>query len=131
MVGAGTIRPNPERNEGKGSLEHLAKAKASKKRWSHLVDKKGEWVSLDDVWINYFDRYGELVPGYGGTEEQIGPELGFGHAVGEGCDEQVLLIKVAWGEEHRQGLPPAQRGRRGGAGVHEAVRGDPRGLGRR
>ncbi len=97
MVGAGTIRANPERNEGKGSLEHLAKAKASRKRWSHLVDKKGQWVSLDDVWINYFDRYGELVPGYGGTEEQIGPELGFGHAVGEGCDEQVLLIKVAWG----------------------------------
>ena len=97
MVGAGTVTANLERHGGKGSLETLVQAKESKKRWSHLVDRKGAWIEREDVWINYFDRYGELAPGFGGREDQIGPELGFGHAVGEGCDEQVLLIKVAWG----------------------------------
>ncbi len=97
MVGAGVVPSNPDRNGGKGSLEYLVTAKESKKRWSHLVDRKGGWAPREDVWINYFDRHGELTPGYGGNEDQIGPELGFGHAVGEGCDEQVLLVKVAWG----------------------------------
>ena len=40
---------------------------------------------------------GPLAPGFGSRDDAIGPELGFGHVVGEHLDEQVLLIKVAWG----------------------------------
>ena len=35
--------------------------------------------------------------GFGSSESTIGPELGFGHVVGDRWDEPVLLLKVAWG----------------------------------
>lgn len=96
MEGAGAVRANPDRNGGKGSLEHLVKDPATAKRWAHLVDE-GEWAVRDDVWIHYFERRGGLTAGYGAREDRIGPELGFGHVVGDALEEQVLLIKVAWG----------------------------------
>ena len=97
MVGAGEVKANPDRNGGQGSLEHLVKSTAKSKRYSHLIDGDGDWVLREDVWISYFDRGGQLSVGYGGDEGKIGPELGFGHVVGEAFDEPVLLIKVAWG----------------------------------
>jgi len=74
-----------------------------KKEFQSLVNKDGEWVVRDDVWIHYDLypwrglRHGPLKPGYGSSDGQIGPELGFGHVMGEALDEQVLLIKAAWG----------------------------------
>ncbi|MCY2991229.1 MAG: sialate O-acetylesterase, partial [Planctomycetota bacterium] len=38
-----------------------------------------------------------LTVGYGAREDRIGPELGFGIVMGDCLDNQVLLIKVAWG----------------------------------
>lgn len=97
MEGAGAVRANPDRNGGKGSLEHLVKDPATAKRWAHLVDDGGAWAVREDVWIHYFGRRGGLTAGYGAREDRIGPELGFGHVVGDALEEQVLLIKVAWG----------------------------------
>lgn len=97
MEGAGAVKANPQRNMGKGSLEYLVKAPATADRFKHLVDKKGEWVVRDDVWIWYFDRKGGLTVGYGASDDRIGPELQFGHVVGDRYENQVLLIKVAWG----------------------------------
>ena len=97
MEGAGLIRRNPERNDGKGSLEYLVKDSATADRFEHLVDEKGEWVVRDDVWIWYFDRKGGLTVGYGARKDCIGPELQFGHVVGDQYEDQVLLIKIAWG----------------------------------
>ena len=97
MEGAGAIKADPRRNEGKGSLEYLVKDPATADRFKHLVDKKGDWVVRDDVWIWYFDRKGGLTAGYGAREDRIGPELQFGHVVGDHYEEQVLLIKIAWG----------------------------------
>ncbi|MHC4908731.1 MAG: family 16 glycoside hydrolase, partial [Planctomycetota bacterium] len=85
------------RNGGRGSLEHLVRDPATADRYAHLVDGDGAWVVRDDVWISYFDRRGGLAPGYGSRDDRIGPELGFGHVVGDHFDEQVLLIKIAWG----------------------------------
>lgn len=74
-----------------------------KKEFQSLVNDKGDWVERKDVWIHYDLhpwgdlRHGPLKPGYGGSSGQIGPELGFGHVMGDATDEQVLLIKVAWG----------------------------------
>ncbi|MDB4539913.1 T9SS type A sorting domain-containing protein, partial [Saprospiraceae bacterium] len=39
----------------------------------------------------------KLKVGYGGFEGQIGPELGFGHLLGEHFQDQVLIIKTCWG----------------------------------
>ena len=100
MVGAGEVEAREDRNGGQGSLEHLVSDEKTKKHFEHLVDRKGDWVSRDDVWISFTgarDVHGELTVGYGARETAIGPELGFGHVVGEHLDEQVLLIKVAWG----------------------------------
>jgi len=97
MEGHGFIKADPKRNDGKGSLEYVSKDPATADRFKHLLDKKGNWVVRDDVWIHYLDRKGKLTAGYGVREDRIGPELGFGHVVGEAFEEPVLLIKLAWG----------------------------------
>ena len=97
MVGAGEVVARPERNEGRGSLEHLVRAPETRERYAHLVDEEGGWVERDDVWISFFEREGRLSVGYGAREDAIGPELGFGHVVGTRLKNQVLIIKVAWG----------------------------------
>lgn len=91
--------------EGKGNPAHLDTYKAD-----HLIKptyaglKDGEnWKVRNDVWITYPSKargakHGPLTVGYGTKEpESIGPEFGFGHAVGDAIDDQVLLIKIAWG----------------------------------
>jgi len=97
MVGHGIVGADPERNGGKGSLEFIAKDEATRERYGHLLDDDGEWTERDDVWITFRDRSGPLSVGYGANEDKIGPELGFGHVLGEHLDEPVLLLKVAWG----------------------------------
>jgi alpha-galactosidase len=97
MEGAGAIRGNLQRNDGKGGLEYLVKDPATADRYKHLVDDKGDWLVRDDVWIWYFDRKGGLTVGYGARNDRIGPELQFGHVVGDEYEDQVLLIKIAWG----------------------------------
>lgn len=97
MVGSGIVAADPNRNEGKGTLEHLVKQEATAAKYAHLVDKKGVWKPREDVWITFFDRVGMLSVGYGAREDTIGPELGFGCVVGDHFEEPVLLIKVAWG----------------------------------
>ena len=51
----------------------------------------------EDVWIWYLDRQGGLTVGYGARDDRIGPELQFGHVVGDRYEDQVLQINIAWG----------------------------------
>ena len=97
MEGQGKIASEPKSNGGKGSLEYLVKNPATAARFKHLVDKDGKWIVRDDVWIWYLGRKGKLTVGYGARDDRIGPELGFGLVMGDCLDNQVLLIKVAWG----------------------------------
>ena len=112
MQGHGKVAADPSRNEGQGSLEYLVTKSEHAKRAAHLVDEDGAWVARDDVWIWYMGRKGKLTPGYGAREGLIGPELGFGHAVGMALKEQVLIIKVAWGGKsiHKDFRPPSSGG---------------------
>ena len=95
MVGAGIVPADPNRNEGKGTLEWCVKNHP--KLFGRLVDDDGNWIVRDDCFVSYFDKRGGLTVGFGGRENQIGPELGFGMVMAENYDEPVLLIKVAWG----------------------------------
>ena len=52
-------------------------------------------AGLVQIW--YLGRKGNLSPEFGFRKGFIGPELGFGHIVGNAFDEPVLLIKLAWG----------------------------------
>ena len=97
MQGQGFVKADPKRNGGKGSLEFLVKDAASAARFKHLVDKDSKWIVRDDVWVWYLGKKGPLTVGFAGKDDMIGPELSFGHVVGNAYEEQILLIKLAWG----------------------------------
>jgi hypothetical protein len=62
-------------------------------------------------------KKGPLTIGFAGYPGQhhIGPEFQFGHIVGEHFDNQVLLIKTAWGGKslHKDFRPPSAGGETG------------------
>jgi len=97
MVGHGFIAADAKRNNGLGSLEHVAKNPASDAKFKGLLARDGSWKVRDDVWIHYLDRKGPLTVGFGAGPDCIGPELGFGNVVGDATREPVLLVKLAWG----------------------------------
>jgi len=97
MEGHGIVPLDPKRNQGKGSLEYVVKDPATKERHKHLIDENDQWVVRDDVKIWYLGRTGGLTVGYGARADRIGPELQFGHVLGDHYDNPVLLIKLAWG----------------------------------
>lgn len=97
MQGHGFVSADVKRNGGQGSLESLAKDKATAEKYKHLLGKDGQWAVRDDVWIHYLDRKGKLTVGFGAGKDMIGPELGFGVVVGNAFEEPVLLVKLAWG----------------------------------
>jgi hypothetical protein len=83
--------------QGKGSIEHLGQlVTENSTEYAHLR-RNGQWIKRHDVWIKYWDKKGELTVGYGSPDDRIGPELGFGYIMGEALDNQILIIKVAWG----------------------------------
>ena len=111
MVGDGHIDPA----EKKGTLAYMVRNSDKKDKFKHLVDKDGRWLVRDDVWyfqrqvlkkgrgesqkVETIDITGGLRPGLQGRADKlkIGPELQFGHVMGDHFDNQVLLIKTAWG----------------------------------
>jgi len=94
MEGHGVIEGGPGQ---KGTLETLSQDPASAARYKHLLDKDGEWIVRDDVWLSYYDTKCPLTIGRSAARNAIGPELGFGWAVGDYLDQQVLLIKFGPG----------------------------------
>jgi len=84
---------------GLGGLRRLATAPDMSEQYGHLLGKDGEWVERDDVWVittTSGRKSGRLTVGFG-KGQWFGPELQFGHRVGDAIDEPVLLIKTAWG----------------------------------
>jgi hypothetical protein len=115
MEGVGKIDGDPKRNAGKGSLSNMADNSASRDRYRHLRDNHGNWTQRDDVMIWHLGRKGKLAPGFGARKSTIGPELGFGHAVGDASSSPVLLIKTAWGGKSlaKDFRPPSSGGETG------------------
>ncbi len=110
MEGQGVVSMDHARhyNGGMGNLVWSMEHSASKDRMRHLRDADGNWVVRDDVEISF--KVGDEVrrggltvgyTGYGGSSH-IGPELQFGHVVGDHFDAPVLLIKTAWGGKSLQ-----------------------------
>lgn len=106
-------------NNGKGTLNALLNDPVKAARVKHLLTEKGGWAIRNDVWVRYQRekqplRAGPLSVGfavYGGTHH-FGPELQFGHVVGDHLPEQVLLIKTAWGGKslYKDFRPPSSGG---------------------
>ena len=106
-------------NEGRGTLVEVMARPENAERYAHLRAKDGSWVVRKDVWIRYQREQqpllvGELSVGYAvyGDQHHFGPELQFGHAVGEATRDQVLLIKTSWGGKSlfRDFRPPSAGG---------------------
>ena len=69
-------------------------------KFPYLVDKQGNWVERNDVWYKGVVTAGAnkwLSVGCGAGSNNIGPELGFGHMVGDYHDEPVLILKASQG----------------------------------
>ncbi len=106
-------------NDGKGTLTFLLAEPSRAERFRHLRGGDGHWAKRDDVWVRYRPERGELKAGplglgftpYAGRHH-FGPELQFGHIVGDRFPEQVLLIKTAWGGKslYRDFRPPSSGG---------------------
>lgn len=84
---------------GTGGLRYLVTNPETRDRYKHLADGD-EWVVRDDVWVYSTTakdgEKGKLTVGFG-KGGWFGPELGFGHEVGNFLEEDVLIIKTAWG----------------------------------
>ena len=92
MQGHGRIKMGKD-----GDLPYAAR----QKQFAYL-QRDGKWVERGDVWYYHKPGRGDVVksklrPGLGGRADSIGPELAFGHVIGDYFDEPVLLIKTAWG----------------------------------
>lgn len=123
-------------NDGKGTLVRLMGDPAKAPLFKHLKDAEGKWVVRPDVWVRYKREQGPLLAGplalgfsVYGDPHHFGPELQFGHVVGEALENQVLLIKTAWGGKslYKDFRPPSSGGEVGPyytkmiAEVHEAL----------
>ena len=89
-------------NQGKGTLATLMMDPAKAPMLKHLRGADGKWTVRNDVWVHYQREGQPLLSGplgvgfavYGGTHH-FGPELQFGHVVGDALENPVLLIKTA------------------------------------
>ena len=91
-------------NQGKGTLVTLMADPAKGAMFKHLKDSSGKWTVRDDVFVHYQRENQPLLSGplglgfsVYGDGHHFGPELQFGHVVGDHFQEAVLLIKTAWG----------------------------------
>ena len=76
-----------------GTLATLVKHQG---KYPYLMNDKGQWTSRDDVWYKgVIAAAGSRWLGVGSGK--IGPELGFGHVVGDQIDEPVLILKASQG----------------------------------
>jgi alpha-galactosidase len=69
-------------------------------RFPYLVDDNEKWVERKDVWYKGVVTAGAnkwLSVGCGESANSLGPELGFGHVVGNHHDEPVLILKASQG----------------------------------
>lgn len=106
-------------NEGKGTLKALLADPKKAALAKHLVTADGKWTVRDDVRVRYQREKQPLLSGplsigfavYGGTHH-FGPELQFGHIVGDRFTEPVLLVKTAWGGKslYKDFRPPSSGG---------------------
>jgi hypothetical protein len=90
---------------GMGSVAHLTKLVSSnltRATYQHLVNgTTNEFIKRDDVKVHFPDLKGDevhpLSVGLGFTKDRFGPELEFGHIVGDIYTGPTLIIKTAYG----------------------------------
>lgn len=112
----------PDYNGGKGTLASLLRDPEKAPRFQHLRGPDGHWTVRPNVWVRY-QREGQpllkgpLTVGFTvyGDAHHFGPELQFGHAIGDRVRGPVLLVKTAWGGKslYTDFRPPSSGGQVG------------------
>lgn len=97
MQGQGDILPAGS----VGTLSHFMDD-GGDEEFEYIRDENSNWATREDVWVRFDNEdgdfiNGDLAIGYGADANKIGPELGFGHLLGEDSDDQILIIKTCWG----------------------------------
>ena len=121
MQGQGVVTmKDKDGKEKPGTLMSMLKEPAKAALIKDWVNAKGEWAEQrDDVWVydvnEFGNRHGILEFGYGwslGSREWFGPEVQFGRLLGNRFDNQVLIIKTAWGgrDLYKDFRPPSSGG---------------------
>lgn len=109
----------PDYNDGKGTLVAVMRDPAKAAMFRHLREPGGAWKIRDDVWVRYQREDQPLLRGplgFGfsvyGDPHHFGPELQFGHVLGDALDDPVLLVKTAWGGKslYKDFRPPSSGG---------------------
>jgi len=80
-----------------GTLDTVVKTDG---KFPHLIDNHGNWTVRDDVWyrgVVTATANQWLTVGCGANAHSIGPELQFGHILGDYHEEPVILIKASQG----------------------------------
>ncbi len=106
-------------NNGEGTLARLMEDPGKAPMFQHLRGADLQWTVRDDVWVRYQRENRPLLAGslglgfsgYGDVHH-FGPELQFGHVLGDHLENPVLLIKTAWGGKSlfRDFRPPSSGG---------------------
>jgi len=120
MEGQGVVDlEGKDYNQGKGTLAMLMRDPVKGTMFRHLKDAQGKWTVRDDVWVRYQRESRPLLAGplgcgfsVYGDPHHFGPELQFGHVIGDHFENQVLLIKTAWGGKslYKDFRPPSSGG---------------------
>ncbi|MCW5766200.1 MAG: hypothetical protein KIT68_09525, partial [Phycisphaeraceae bacterium] len=127
MVGQAVVDlEGKDYNGGKGTLVALSRDPAKRDLVRHLFDDQGRGRVRDDVFLRFGPDAGagsapvKIGPlAFGFTRYQgrhhFGPELEFGHVVGDALENEVLLIKTAWGGKslYADFRPPSSGGTTG------------------
>jgi hypothetical protein len=94
MLGFGKSTPEDKN----GTLSYAVK---TKKKYPHLVDDQGNWTKRNDVrYVQVMHRNGKMSTlrnEWLTVKGNIGPELQFGHILGDALDEPVLVPKSCIG----------------------------------
>lgn len=106
-------------NGGKGTLAALLRDPVERARYQHLVSSDGAWSEREDVRVRFRPgrgglRDGALTVGFTAYEgrHHFGPELEFGHVLGDALEHDILIIKTAWGGKslYEDFRPPSSEG---------------------
>jgi hypothetical protein len=106
-------------NGGRGTLAMLMRDPDKTALFKHLKTADGKWTVRDDVFVRYQRENRPLLTGplglgfsVYGDQHHFGPELQFGHVVGDHLVNPVLLIKTAWGGKslYKDFRPPSSGG---------------------
>lgn len=85
-------------------LTTLSKQNSTRERYQHLLmSGDGGWRTRNDVFVVYdHDRGKKLlhgpwtVQGFGARPTAFGPEVEFGHVMGDIYDDPVIILKAGW-----------------------------------